>query len=288
MTNSIREALTDKSEKEKKYGAIIASVLLALKSNVYENKAVAIVEGPDDVDLYGRLYSASRIIFLPVRSCRHIIEVLKALDPKGYSDRLLAIKDADFDHLNSTVYEYSNLFLTDFHDAEILEIESSESMNAAWEKHTVKTEQIPSGLKEEIYSELTELSMLKWYNYTFKTTISFKETKIGSSIDSSGHFDYIYYTGILFSRDKNIGKEPDGEQFKNWKSANTSKYISTEITNGHDFIDLMLHKVKYFSHGTISKKSFAKTLRDNYSLSAYRKTKMSQQIGKWLTERHYQ
>lgn len=286
MTSSIREALAEKSEKDGKYGDTISSVLLTMRSNVNEGKAVVIVEGPDDVELYGRMYRNNNIIVLPVNSCRHIIEVLKALNPKGYSDRLLAIKDADFDHLNKTVHEYRNLFLTDYHDAEITEIESPETIDAAWNNH-IKELNIPLGLKDEIYSELTELSMLKWYNYTNKTKISFKKTKIGSSIDNSYHFDYDKYLKNLFSRDPNIGKQPDENILKKWKSDHDSMVVCTQITNGHDFIELLLHKAKQYTHGNITTKVFAKTIRDNYPITVYKKTNMAQNIEHWMSEKHY-
>lgn len=281
MANSIQTALL-KSEKDSKYANIIASVILTLRSNVTEGKIVVVVEGADDCRLYERMYDADKVIIYPVNSCRHTIETIKAINAKGLSSRIIGIKDADFDHVNNVQYNCANLFLTDFHDAEILEIENDVTVNAVWHKYT--DSDAPSAMKDNIYMELRELSMFKWYNHTLHLNIIFKKDRIGSCIDS-GRFDFISYIDSIFSRCDNVGKNPIGPDFDAWCSCRAAAALPA-ITNGHDAVELMFHKVKGICRRNISLKEFSSSVRDSYPLDEYKKTNMAQAIDDWAVKNY--
>lgn len=282
MANSIEIALKE-GEESKKYGKIISSVLLTLRSNVTENKVVVIVEGADDRSLYERMYDADKVMVYPVSNCRHTVKVVKAVNDKGLSMRLIGIKDADFDHLNGTSYPYENLFLTDFHDAEIVELENNITIDMVWYKYTGMRS--PLGLKDEIYSDLFELSLLKWYNYIHRLNIVFKKDKLGACV-TNGIFDYSSYKTNLFSRSDNVYKDPDGSpDYKSWCSCHGT-VDKPELTNGHDAVELLFHKIKMHTKQLISIKDIAESVRNCYPSSEYKKTGMAMKIDKWAKKNY--
>ena len=91
MMNSVETALR-KGEEKSKFIDGIATVLLTLRSNVAKDKIVIIVEGPDDVQLYRRMYDSDKVIVYAANNCRHIFEILNNLNAKGYSNHLIGIK----------------------------------------------------------------------------------------------------------------------------------------------------------------------------------------------------
>lgn len=198
MANSIEAALR-KDEEEGKYGKIISSVLLTLRNHVTDDKVVVIVEGIDDRRLYERMYNVGKVIIYVVGNSRHTIEVIKALNPKGYDKRLIGIKDADFDNVNKKLYSYPNLFLTDWHDAEIVELESDSVIDTVWNKYMGF--KAPIDAIENICKDLCELSMLKWANYNLRLNVVFKRNSIGACVNR-GKFDFEMYKANLLTRNE--------------------------------------------------------------------------------------
>jgi hypothetical protein len=87
-----------------------------------------LVEGSTDKLFYSNLVNEKqcRIVVTIAGSSRkkRAIEVLTVLEKSDFPG-ILAIVDADFDHLESIVYPNQNLFLTDTHDSETMMLRSS-------------------------------------------------------------------------------------------------------------------------------------------------------------------
>lgn len=286
MMNSVETALR-KGEEKSKFIDGIATVLLTLRSNVAKDKIVIVVEGPDDVQLYRRMYDSDKVIVYAANNCRHIFEILNNLNAKGYSNHLIGIKDADFDHVNGKNYnEYNNLFLTDWHDAEIAELESRTVVETVWNKYTASNASV--NLKESIYNELLELSMLKWYNNNFHLNILFKRNKIGASVScNDGVFDYTLYKASVFARSDNAEKNFPETAYRLWYLNHITDITSDvlpQITNGHDAVELMYSKIKAYKPQNLVYRDFTQSIRDCYPISEYHQTKLATAIDKWARE----
>ncbi len=275
MANSIQIALTKGNENEK-YGKYISAVLLMLNTHATSGKVVFVVEGCSDKRLYGKMYDEDKIVIYPVNNCRHTVKVIKALNGKGYSNRLLGIKDADFDRVNNVVYSYENLFITDYHDAEILALENGVTINSVWRKYLGTN--APVNIKNDIYNDLLELSMLKWYNNSNHCNIVFN--KIGAFTEN-GTFDSGAYVTNLFSVPENSSKQPLPKDYDLWKTGRIAGLDKRQITNGHDFVELLFHKVWRLKRGNMTIKDVARRIVDCYPLEIYRKTGLSLAIDGW-------
>ena len=107
------EAVTD---------AKVADVKSLFDTHVNDGKVVLVVEGPDDKEVYEKVTDAATVCFYVDCNCDKHFVILNALNGR-YRNRLLAIKDADFDRLDGTQPPYLNLVLTDTHDMEGMIVE---------------------------------------------------------------------------------------------------------------------------------------------------------------------
>ena len=156
----------------------VASVKALFENEMNAEKVVVIVEGQDDVMVYGSFMREDRACIYPDGNCQKHFRILSSLNPY-YGDRLLAIKDADFDRVESKSYCYDNLFLTDTHDLEgmilaggLPELEGEDAVCCSMIE------------MEEIYAELEGVSYLKWYNHTKCLGINFSDTQLDTNVES--------------------------------------------------------------------------------------------------------
>ena len=98
--NSIKDALG------KCPHGVTAEIALILRSHFPDNKLLVVVEGASDKKVYSRFYDSSKFdVYCSTKysGCLDLPDMLRALNAK-YLSRLIAIKDADFDHLNGVGY----------------------------------------------------------------------------------------------------------------------------------------------------------------------------------------
>ncbi len=74
----------------------VADVKALFDTHVNEGKVIVVVEGPDDMEVYGKLMKSEEVCFYVDCNCENHFVILDALNGR-YANRLLAIKVADFD-----------------------------------------------------------------------------------------------------------------------------------------------------------------------------------------------
>ena len=153
VISSMREA------SEKITDAKVADVKSLFDTHVNDGKVIVVVEGPDDKEVYQKVMDANAVCFYVDCNCDKHFVILNALNNK-YGNRLLAIKDADFDRLDGTANPYPNMMLTDTHDMEGMIV--SECLSELQGDDAVRCQGINLA---DIYVELEDVSYLKWFNH---------------------------------------------------------------------------------------------------------------------------
>lgn len=276
MANSILSALIVNPD------AATSKVKLMLDSDINKGKVLIVVEGMDDKSLYQRMYEATRVEIVPVYNCDKVAVVIQQLNRLQYNKRLIGIKDADFDILNHKQYHLDNLFLTDYHDAEMQELSSNNVLVHIWEKYAPSCP-MPNNMFKIICHELLPLSMLKWYNMYHGLRIVFDCVKTGSSFDK-GIFDYGTYENRLFSQPDNHKKKPSAEDLKKWFNSNCPDIM--QVTNGHDAVDALYEKIRSVNKQNLPKKEFSRDIRDYYSTDEFHETNLAKSISNWAGNHH--
>lgn len=84
----------------------------------FKNKVFVIVEGKTDIKLFRKLFNTNYVQIESVDGKDNVKQIIKSLIEK-YTDRILGISDADFDHLLNIQHD-QEIYLTDTHDIETM------------------------------------------------------------------------------------------------------------------------------------------------------------------------
>lgn len=141
--------------------AKVSELRMMLSTDANKDKHIMLIEGSDDRKFYGQFISDNHILMNVLDSCYYMHQILVMINSVDtLKDKVIGIKDADFDHITHKDYALDNLFVTDTHDWETMVIESkcenSISLEALDRKEV--------GLFEKVMKDLTDYSYIKLYN----------------------------------------------------------------------------------------------------------------------------
>lgn len=247
--------------------AKVADVKALFDTHVNDGKIVLVVEGPDDKEVYEGLTNSSSVCIYVVCNCEKHFVILDALNDR-YGDRLLAIKDADFDRLEGKHYSYSNLVLTDTHDMEGMIVESSLSSLQGEDAELCQDIKLA-----DIYSELEDISYLKWFNHCNHCGINFSKTTLDLNVES-------YFNTCVSNTNNTVSVDlSDVQAFKHAHQGVDKK----ELCNGHDIFDRIYVRAHTAKVSNFAKKPFFRRLRMAYPKEQFLKTSLFKDIKAWET-----
>ena len=271
--NSVRQELTLSSK--------TAEVVLLLRAPGLEKKALVLVEGPDDVKFYAKLFNEQCSALHAIGGCIQMDKILEDCNIQ-YENKILAMKDADFDHLNNISYSPKNLFLTDTHDVETMIITEKCVANLCYE-HLTKNE---LDLLTIVLEELKPLSFLKWYNSEKKLKLNFDTISL-SIVYKGATTNVNDWLAELYRNKANKNKlqitEADITGFMS-TNANVNIY---HLVNGHDLCHFLMLKLTSLGAKNIAKDLIPKYLRMNYTIESFSGTNMYNKINAWGVSNSY-
>lgn len=243
----------------------VADVKSLFDTHVNDGKVIVIVEGPDDKEMYQKVMDANAVCFYVDCNCDKHFVILDALNGR-YSNRLLAIKDADFDRLEGTVPPYPNIVLTDTHDMEGMIV--AECISELQGDDAVRCQGVNLA---EIYAELEDISYLKWFNHANHYGINFRETTLDLDINA-------YFNDCVEKTDNVVNVTlTDMYAFKAAHPGASEK----ELCNGHDIFERIYVRAKAANVANYAKKPFFRRLRRAYPKDQFVNTALSQSIKVW-------
>lgn len=264
----------------------VAELSLLLSNDANKDKCVLLVEGPDDRKFYS-FYTDDKHVVLDVQEGCGLIPSILSLLATGspYKDRIIGIKDADFDHIKGVVNSLDTLFVTDTHD---------------WETMTMTEDceaKVSIEVIDEKYDHVFDIVMSDISNYSY--------LKLFNDVEICGKgLDGIRFKGFPISRIydglnpcsiesclqevKNYGNNVSLNHFPQPIdiTAFKQKYSQVEliqITCGHDIIHSLvckfasiLRKQPKDGYTTIEK-----LFRISYSKQYFEQTSLFQKIKMW-------
>lgn len=225
----------------KNSSGIVAAIDLFFKQEKMENKVLIVIEGKDDKVVYKKLFDEDAAVLYPTLGCYHFEEILKSLNPK-YADRMIVIKDADFDILNHKMPKYDNMFLTDGHDIEmmIFDDEFEDFLRVRF------FDDDDVDIFSKVEKEIRHISYIKWYNHNKSCNLNVEPIKPcrplyngEAEIAISDILTHLYRARDNAGRTK--VSESDIVGFENDNC--TDDYMN--LTNGHDLCEGVTHKIIY-------------------------------------------
>lgn len=265
VITSLRNASEDASD------AKVADVKALFDTHVNDGKVVLVVEGPDDKEVYEKVTDAASVCIYVDCNCEKHFVILDALNSR-YARRLLAIKDADFDRLEGKRHSYPNLVLTDTHDMEGMIVGGC--LTGLVGDDAERCRSVNLG---DIYSELTDVSYLKWFNHQNHCGINFSEVALGLDMTA-------YFNACIANTDNVICVTlADVDAFKRAHPDVSEK----ELCNGHDILERIYVRAKAVKVANFAKKPFFRRLRRAYPAEKFVSTQLFKDIKKWETVNGY-
>ncbi len=280
MGNSIELALEPLKE-----NVAIEAFRLQLNSEFANNKVLVLVEGTTDKNFYKKIFNQNVYLHKSEYGCGHFLCILDKFQNK-YGNRFIVLKDADFDLVNSVDYSmYSNLFITDYHDTEIMTAFLGNKIENIITTKFLNTSE--NGLFEGVLKDISIISFIKWYNSCATRNIGTNDLISCYVVNSK-----LTIEKCLEKQKHKHGTSFDKEDIKKF----ISNHISVDkklITNGHDFcnalgknvtakrMELKNSGINSFKKVGISEECIQKELNNNFSINDFLKTNMYKSISNW-------
>ena len=249
----------------------VTAIRLLFNSPVNQGKTIVVVEGPDDKDFYAKFLDATHAELYADGNCDKHQLILNELNAQ-YRNRLMAIKDADFDHLNKQAPSVPNLFLTDEHDMEGMILKNGIPQKI-YECYPGRCNTISI---DEICENLKVVSYLRWMNNVQELGLNFKLQKWSSHYKHPYEVDIACYLAAVISDSKDCQVITINELHRFMEERGEQDI--RQLTRGHDLMECLYIRAKAMNAKNFSKAKFFKDIREAYTKDMFAKTQLCKQI----------
>lgn len=279
MTNKCMSEFDIEERTRSKVEEIASSIKMQWCTPTYDGKILLLVEDQDDKNCYFKFFNYDLVEIRTSAGCnkmRHLFDILRL-----YSIPLFAIQDSDFARVCDKIPKEENYFITDCHDHEMMCLNNPKVMKAIFVNNAVNYD---LELVKSAFDYLRMLSHFKWYNYKYHLNVNFRGYKVcGKKKEELCSFDAIYNTVKPHSpKCTSLIKEFHINDF----IKEQNRQSDFELTNGHDFLDLMTQLIeeKYNLHGKI-KNNLRTIMYSSFTLDCFKDTNLYRNVYTWAGEK---
>jgi hypothetical protein len=259
-------------------------IRMLLNHPAYKDKVIMIVEGGTDIRLFRKFLSHEMLKFVDVDGKSQVLQVMSDL-LQVYPEQLLAICDADFDHVKQVNYHELSIYLTDYHDAEIMMIKST-AFNTFAQEFSTDIGLLKSGaILENSLSVAYVIGLLRWMSMENNLKLNFKGLNLSlyMSINSEKvELDSDALIRGLLLRSPNTPKVTNIEilleQLEVYKTKN---YCELQVCCGHDVTKIIscIYKQVSVSHETnMNQRKVESSLRIGYVKNEFENSQLSRTV----------
>jgi len=256
---------------------VVGSIRLQLRHPSGADKIWIVVEGETDQKLFSKLIDAHQVeIEISHGGVNSLLEIVSELLKE--TDRILGIRDADFLHLEGKRETGRNIFLTDFHDSEMMLLACDKAYNQVAAEY-LKKEKGPFLLREKILKSIVFIGGVRWMNSSENLELNFKG--IGFRNFYNGKIAVLDEDNCLYEimkRSPNRKKEILREQVR-LKTKDVSDFLN--LCNGHDFQKAFALCVNFHSSRGVNDADIGKAFRIAYRFEDFEKTNLYRQLKDW-------
>jgi len=240
------------------------------------------VEGASDIKLFRKLFHHEKCKVEIIPGGKMKLEEAVSFLLNTYP-QIIGVRDADFLHLNESIYSKTNMFLTDFHDIEITMLAQCRVLNALFFEYTNLPIAQHITFRDEMMNVLGGVSCLKWLNDREDLRLKFK-AGFDDLIDFSKlEIDFkTYLTRII---DKSANTTISDKRILEGKveELNLLNPDLLQLTNGHDLIKVVAKSFKENSNAKISEETLSSTLRVTFTEDDFKQTTLYSELSSWAT-----
>ncbi len=266
---------------------IINSIKLLLKHPFYSDKLILVVEGKSDIRFFRSLFNHENIKIESIDGKKQLITSMQNFI-ESYRNKVLSICDADFDHIERMEDErkLSDIYLTDFHDSEVMMLKSN-SLNSFIDEFSQsdKILYLKSNLLKKSFNASKTLGLLRYINFKNDMKINFKKLNFSQflnidplTIDININLEIL--VDILISRSPKFTSSKE-ELLNQYNEYIKNDYDDCQINCGHDLTNIIAYifrqkEISLETNMDINKVESA--LRLSYQKDYFKETKLYKNI----------
>lgn len=271
---------------EKLPASKVKEISMMLSTDENKEKNMVLVEGPDDKTFYAYYVSENDVVFNVLKGCYYMPTIL-ALVNKDTSlrDRVIGIKDADFDRVTGKTYSQPNLFLTDTHDWETMTLTEESEHNVAIEA----LNRSEKGLFGKVMNDLVNFSYLRLYNQVEicekgKEGISFEDFSVSRVYDgeTACQIDVCLREVSKHNNNSRHAHYPKEADINNIKTAIPLPDL-LQFSCGHDVVNGAVQRLIHLK-GTstpVGEKELSRILRTSFRKERFEQTQLYKAVASW-------
>lgn len=154
---------------------------------LYKDKTIVVVEGSSDIRFFRDIINYSWVKLESIDGKKDLIKLMKALSPE-FPEKILGICDADHDRLLPEVEdrELYSVYVTDYHDAEIMMLNSPALTSFISEFSTPEHfEEARTKILESTLSAANVIGTLRWVSTELGINLKFKGLNFGEFVTAN-------------------------------------------------------------------------------------------------------
>ena len=256
----------------------INAIRLQLRHPSGGDKVWILVEGESDQKLFGKFIGSPNTSVEQVHGgLSSLQKAVKTLVEE--TKQVIGIRDADFLHLEGTSEVVSSLYLTDYHDAEMMMIASNETLASLIAEYLDPNIYHPETLRNEVLHSIVPLGNARWHNHRHRGSLSFKGLAF-SLFYNAANFSINLQVCIqeIHKRSKNREIELEEHILSDDLSESTNLL---QLCNGHDFERALALFISRQRTKGVSDSEVGKALRLAYTKEEFRKTILFALLEEW-------
>jgi hypothetical protein len=261
---------------------------------------IVLIESEDNKPFFSKLLDTTVCKFYPTKGFANLLTILQHPQKNATLNLKIGIIDADFRRITGEEIGLDNVFMTDFHDTEIMQM----SCPTVWENILLqyadsakidKVKQTNPDLLEFLMSLIRPLSILRLLNEKQKLGLKFKS-------DNGEQYKFIDYNDfiskdLVLDKVKLLKAVEDKSTKPRFFTNNPDKKAAfeadlqdnfdlKELSNGHDIINVLsIALEKAWGNRSSANKINGQDLEDKFSLSYrcedFATTALRDQIHTW-------
>ena len=258
----------------------IIAIRLQLRHPLGAEKVWVLVEGESDQRLFGKFIGEQN----PNTSVEQVHGGLSSLQKAmkiltQETKQVIGIRDADFLHLEGKAEDIPFLYLTDYHDAEMMMIASDETLASIIAEYLDVNLHQPKLLRNQLLESISFLGCVRWHNHQRNSRLNFEGLAISKFYDIENltiRIEACIYEIHNRSPNQTVVLEKSVVQ-----SLQTEETDLLQLSNGHDFEKVFaLLTTRHGSKG-VKDKEIGTALRLAYTKEEFKKTILFALLQEW-------
>jgi len=256
---------------------VVNSIRLQIRHASGINKSWIIVEGITDHKLFSKLIDGDSVEIEISHGGLSSVKIAVSELLKE-TDSVLGILDADFIRLDDKTVTDDNIFLSDFHDAEMMIIACDNAFNAIMREYITNGKAFNS-LRQKLLQSISFIGGLRWINDADNLKLNFKNMGFGGFYNGERCcLEEDTFLREVMNRSPNKKRTVSTKEVKN-KIKNVSDFFN--LCNGHDFQKVFALHMNSINKKGVKHEEIGKAFRIAYRFEDFQKTYLYTQLKEW-------